>query len=187
MIEFNLETDSTNYLYDREYGHGYYPDPRAGGHHLDGSYLDLDHGVDGRHDSYEGYMSESYHHEAPLRHEVYEARHHNDRYYGDVAYEYDPTLYHDGAAEYYDHGGSEWYDHGRDYRYHELDRYGHGDEHGRHYYSQNDLFDNELMENGKKKKKAKNGKKKKHKDDYDPHEVIVHFQNELDTPEKYLS
>jgi len=37
------------------------------------------------------------------------------------------------------------------------------------------------MENGKKKKKAKkNGKKKKDKKgDYDPHEVIVHFQNDL--------
>ena len=41
--------------------------------------------------------------------------------------------------------------------------------------NENDLMDNEVLENGKKKKKAKNGKKKKHKDDYDPHEVIVHF------------
>ena len=42
-------------------------------------------------------------------------------------------------------------------------------------------MDNEVMDNGKKKKKAKkNGKKKnKHKGDYDPHEVIVHFQNDL--------
>ena len=50
-------------------------------------------------------------------------------------------------------------------------------------------LENDLMENGKKKKKAapENGKKKKKsKDsDYDPHEVIVHFQNEL-LPEYYL-
>ena len=52
-------------------------------------------------------------------------------------------------------------------------------------------LENDLMENGKKKKKAaKNGKKKKksHDSDYDPHEVIVHFQNELlpQSPEYYL-
>ena len=47
------------------------------------------------------------------------------------------------------------------------------------------------MENGKKKKKAapKNGKKKKKSKstDYDPHEVIVHFQNDLlPQPDFYL-
>ena len=52
----------------------------------------------------------------------------------------------------------------------------------RHY--DNDLMDNDTLENGKRKKKApKNGKKKKkggsQDGDYDPHEVIVHFQNEL--------
>lgn len=48
-------------------------------------------------------------------------------------------------------------------------------------------MDNDTLDNGKKKKKAeKNGKKKKHgkhDDDYDPHEVIVHFQNDLTSDE----
>ena len=49
----------------------------------------------------------------------------------------------------------------------------------------NDLLDNDTLDNGKKmrKKAKKNGKKKKkgkdHSDDYDPHEVIVHFQNDI--------
>ena len=54
--------------------------------------------------------------------------------------------------------------------------------------SENDLMDNDTLDNGKKKKKAKNGKKKKGKDksgDYDPHEVIVHFQNELIPESQY--
>ena len=52
-------------------------------------------------------------------------------------------------------------------------------------------MDNDTLENGKKKKKAapKNGKKKKKsKDtstDYDPHEVIVHFQNDLASQSQY--
>jgi len=43
-------------------------------------------------------------------------------------------------------------------------------------------MDNDTLDNGSKKKKKakKNGKKKnKGKKEYDPHEVIVHFQNEL--------
>ena len=47
----------------------------------------------------------------------------------------------------------------------------------------NDLLDNDTLDNGKKmrKKAKKNGKKKKKSksDDYDPHEVIVHFQNDI--------
>ena len=59
------------------------------------------------------------------------------------------------------------------------------------YEAENDIMDNDTLENGKKKKKAapKNGKKKKKsKDtstDYDPHEVIVHFQNDLASQSQY--
>jgi len=54
-------------------------------------------------------------------------------------------------------------------------------------------MDNDTLENGKRKRKTKNGKKKsKHakKDapstDLDPHEVIVHFANEINTDPYFL-
>ena len=58
--------------------------------------------------------------------------------------------------------------------------YGHGYG-GYAYPSANALMDNDTLDNGsKKKKKSKNGKKKnKSKKEYDPHELIVHFQNNL--------
>ena len=58
-------------------------------------------------------------------------------------------------------------------------------EYGDHRFeSENYLLDNDTLDNGKRKRKAKNGKKKKKSSkggegDYDPHEVIVHFQNNL--------
>ena len=64
-------------------------------------------------------------------------------------------------------------------------------EYEHHEHEMNDLLDNDTLDNqAKKKKKAKNGKKKKggkdHSGDYDPHEVVVHFQNELLPASHYL-